>query len=320
MGLSQLAPLRGGHGVASALALGLLGLERRLGRADALQARLASGELLGQLIAAALGPVALILGLVCGLGFAEHGLRLGADRGDLSLEGGLGLDHALVGHRLVRRGRGPELGAVEGERAELDQAGLLTEPQSLHEQLGQRLEVAAAKAGDRAVVGVLVGAQHAHGDIAVGGLLELARGGRGGGVAVDQELQHQARVVGRVPPLSLVRGIDRGEIERGLDQVADEMGEIALGHPLREHRRHQEHLVGVIVPKRLVLAGGRRRRRSLGLGRLDLDQPLLGPRHRLRHARPPRDSSLAGRFSRLGRTGQGLLTQAPRSARWFCER
>ena len=76
-----------------------------------------------------------------------------------------------------------------------------------------------AEAGDRAVVGVLVGAEHPDRDVAVGGRLELSRGTGAGRVAVDQELQHQPRVVGRMATLGLIGGIDRAEIERLLDEV-----------------------------------------------------------------------------------------------------
>jgi hypothetical protein len=53
----------------------------------------------------------------------------------------------------VPRGRGYQLGPVEGDPSELDQAGLSTEAQHLEEQVGEPVEVTTAKAGKRAVVG-----------------------------------------------------------------------------------------------------------------------------------------------------------------------
>ena len=102
--------------------------------------------------------------------------------------------------------------------------------------------------------------------------------------AVDQELQHQARVVGRIAPLLLVGGVDRPQIEARLDQVGDEVRQIALRHPLLQYRSHQQHLVRVVGAKGLLLRGrppGRRR----GLDPLDLEQL---PLHRCRrHANLP---------------------------------
>ena len=58
------------------------------------------------------------------------------------------------------------------------------------------------------------------------------------------------------------------------------MSEMTLRQPLRQHRRQQQHLIGIVRPKRLLLA---RRPPLLDTShRLDLDQPLL-PLNRRRH-------------------------------------
>jgi hypothetical protein len=144
--LDQLRP-------AAPLALSGLGFQGLLGLAGALKAPLPAGQLIGQLVAAAIGSEAVVLCPVYLLGLRERRLGLGADRGDLDLQLHLGLDHPLVAHRLVARGVRPEPGAVEGQRAELHEPRLAAEAQRLHKQRRQRLKVAAAQARDRAVPG-----------------------------------------------------------------------------------------------------------------------------------------------------------------------
>ena len=50
-------------------------------------------------------------------------------------------DHPLVAHRLVARGVRAQLGAIDRQRPQPDQLGLLAQPQRLHEQLRQRLQM-----------------------------------------------------------------------------------------------------------------------------------------------------------------------------------
>ena len=57
---------------------------------------------------------------------------------------------------------------------ELHEAGLAAESEHLQEEAGKGSEVAAAKGGDAGVVGVLIGCQHAEGQLFPGGLLDLA--------------------------------------------------------------------------------------------------------------------------------------------------
>ena len=91
--------------------------------------------MVGQLVAAG-AAVALVLGGVDSAGLGEHvpgELLVGADR--------------RIG------GGGAELGAVDGEHADLDQAALGAEPEHLAEEIGEGLLVADPEAGDRGVVG-----------------------------------------------------------------------------------------------------------------------------------------------------------------------
>jgi len=269
-----------------------LGLQRRLRLPDPLQAPLAAGKLLGQLVAAALSPVAGIVGLVCLLGLLEQRLCLRPQLGQLGLEPALLPAHPLVAHRLVPGGVRPQLRPVQSDSAQLDQPRLGADGERLREQLGERLQVAAAEAGDRTVVGVLIDAEEAHRDIVVGALLQLARGGSAGRIAVQQKLQHQARVVGREAPLLLVGGVDRREVEPVLDEVGDEAGEMAVGDPVLDRRGKQQQLIGVVGTERLVdtnpLSLATLARRPL----LDLAQALLRLRclHRCDPHRFPLDS------------------------------
>ena len=61
----------------------------------------------------------------------------------------LGRLHPAVAHRLVARGVGAELGAVDGDVAEPHQARRAAQPQHLAEQPGERGEVAPPERRDR---------------------------------------------------------------------------------------------------------------------------------------------------------------------------
>ena len=180
----------------------------------------------------------------------------------------------------MARGVRPQLRAVESEHPEANELGLPAQPQRLHEQLPQRLQVTGPEAGDRAVVRLLIGAEHPHRHITVARPLQLARGDDPVGVAVDKQLDHQARVIGRIATLLLVAGVDRRQIERPrLHQIGNKVRQITLRHPLRQHRSHQQHLIGIVGPKRLLLAGRPRLNRRDRHRRLHLHQPPLH-RHR----------------------------------------
>jgi hypothetical protein len=77
------------------------------------------------------------------------------------------------GLRLVFGGIDLNLGAIKGHMAQAHHPRLLTQPQDLHKQLAQHVEVAAAELTDAAVVGLLVGRQHPKGQILMAGSLDL---------------------------------------------------------------------------------------------------------------------------------------------------
>ena len=90
---------------------------------------------------------------------------------------GLGEDlggDLLVGADRSVGGIGGELGAVDRDHADVDDPGLRAEPQDPAEEVRQRRLVANAKAGDRRVVGDLVGADHPEGDVLAAAALDPA--------------------------------------------------------------------------------------------------------------------------------------------------
>ena len=86
----------------------------------------------------------------------------------------LGGDPLIASGRVVA-GRGFELGPVDREHSHLDDAGLGAEAEHLAEEVGQGLLVADAEAGDRGVVGDLVGADHPEGDVLAAAALDPPR-------------------------------------------------------------------------------------------------------------------------------------------------
>jgi len=63
-------------------------------------------------------------------------------------------------------------------------------------------------------------------------------------------------MVGRKAALLLVRGVERSKVERLLDQIRDEAGQVALGNPLLDRGRKEKKLVGVVGAEGLVGARG----------------------------------------------------------------
>jgi hypothetical protein len=117
----------------------------------------AGGELLGELVAAGLAE-ALVLG----------GVDLGRLLQDLLGDLLVGADRGIGGIR-------PELGAVDGEHPDLDQPRLRAEAEHAAKESRQRLPVANPEAGDRGVVGDLVGGDHPEGDVLAAATLDPAR-------------------------------------------------------------------------------------------------------------------------------------------------
>ena len=89
------------------------------------------------------------------------------------------LTHASLTHGMMLGGVGLQLGAVLGHMPQLDQPGLLPQPQHLHKQVAQGSQMLLAKGGQRAKVRHLVGGQHPEAVV----LLEMPGQAAGGGDA-----------------------------------------------------------------------------------------------------------------------------------------
>ena len=118
-------------------------------------------------------------------------------------------------------------------------------PEHLGEQLGDRLGVAAAEAGEGRVVELLVRRDDAECDVFSKTPLDPTRGALADAVGIEEHGELEGRVVGGATPAVLpVIGVEGGEIELGHD-VKNEERDVILGQPLRERRREQIELVAV---------------------------------------------------------------------------
>ena len=184
-----------------------------------------AGQLVGQFVALTVGAMLDVFGLIGGLGF-------GQESGDLLLEPLLFGLHPIVAHRLVPRGVGLDLGAVQGDGADLGQAGQGTELEDLDEEGLQPSQVDLAEVADGAEVGDVVADDDAAGDVDVAPPHDLPRGSRAGGVAVQQQCDHHPGMERRLTAkLPLVVGEDGREVESG-DGVEEEVDEVAFGEPV----------------------------------------------------------------------------------------
>ena len=74
------------------------------------------------------------------------------------------------------------------------------------------------------MVGMLVAAEHPEADVFPGRALQLPRAADADGVAIEQQADHQPRVIrlGAAGVLGLVDGLDRAEVELGEDVEEEE--------------------------------------------------------------------------------------------------
>ncbi len=263
--------LAGHLGLLSRRRLGLLarlGFERLLRRPQLLQAALTPGELGGDLVAPAVLAIGLVLGLVDRFCLGEHRVNLGLQLFDPRHD-------VVIAHRLVARGVGDELGAVKSDAPESHEPCFRGQAEHLEEERPERVEVAAAKAADRAAVGRLVRCQPSKGDVALAAALDLARGGDPGRVAVEQQLQHHSRLIGRGARGGLIGGVDRGEVEEVLHYFGDKARLVVLVEPVIERGWQQEALTLVVAAKGLRLAD-RSRLRAFRLAHLHFEELITG--------------------------------------------
>ena len=210
-------------------------LDRRLRRGDPLQALLAPSEFVGDR-----HPV----------GHVRPVRRLGPchQLGHLGLQLRLDPVGVVPRQRAVAAGVGVDLGAVEPDRAELQQAHLPRHLQHLDEQGLDPRQEAPPERRDRVVVGMLVRRHEAECHAVVGGPLELPTGEDTGRVAVDQEADQHRRVV-RGRPRSPVAPAHRRQVQT-VHHLDDEPRQMPLGQPLVHRGRKQ--IVHVAVDRAKV--------------------------------------------------------------------
>jgi len=99
------------------------------------------------------------------------------------------------------------------------------------------------------------------------------------GVAVDQDLQHQPRVIRRTAPNLGVAGVDLRQVQPVLNQIINSTRRMISRQPVTKIRGQQHRLILVITPERLIHRHFRSSRARLH----DHQHGLLGDQ-RLRHA------------------------------------
>ena len=88
-----------------------------------------------------------------------------------------------------------DLGAVETDRAKLEQLHLLGQFEHLDKQAFQFAKKAAAKVSQRVVIGMAAGGDVAEGHRVIRGALKPSAGEHARGVAIDQDRQQCGRMV-----------------------------------------------------------------------------------------------------------------------------
>ena len=160
------------------------------------------------------------------------------------------LGEDLLGDLLVAAGgavarHGGELAAVDGDHPDLDQTGPGAEAQDLAEEIGDGPLVADAEAGDRGVIGRLVGGDHPEGDVLPAAALDATRGALANAIGVGEQGQHHLGVVG-CPAVAVgaIGGVEGVEVEL-LDRLDHEPGQVALVEPVAKVWWQQHRLVTV---------------------------------------------------------------------------
>jgi hypothetical protein len=162
-----------------------------------------------------------ILGLVDGSCLLEQ-------LGDLGLEVGVG----AVGRRRV----GLDLGAVQGDQTQADQAGGRAQLQRLDQQPGQGLFAADPEPSDGHMIRRAVAGQDPEGDVLVAAALDLVGGADPGAVAIQQHGQQHPRLVsGPAVPIGPIGLEERAKVEL-VDHIEHEPGQVVGWQPVAHIR------------------------------------------------------------------------------------
>jgi hypothetical protein len=118
-----------------------------------------------------------------------------------------------------------------------------------------RPAIALTEARDRRVIGPLVGADHARGDILNAAPLDRPRGPLADRVDVEQQRHHHRRIVRRpTMAVSAIGRIERGQIDRR-DRVDHKPRKVILRQQSRQARRQQQLLLTITRQEVLRHAG-----------------------------------------------------------------
>ena len=204
------------------------------------QSRFPITQLFRQLITPFAFAVQLIL-------FFVYVLRLSQQARHFSRQLLLRILHPRVGERLVLRGVGFDLGAINRYLPQLHQPRALAQLQDLHEQPSQLLQVSLAKPGNAVVIRLLIAAQYPKRHIVVSGLLQLPRRHLSSAITVDQQLDHQRRMVRRpTATVAFFVHIQYPRKIKRLNHVADVKRQVLWSQPLPQIRRQQQLLIQVV--------------------------------------------------------------------------
>lgn len=200
---------------------GAFGLQRPLGLAQPLAAIAAALKAGGQLVAAR-----------CAMDLVFGGVQVGRLLQDLA-------GNVLIAARRVMRRGGSDLGAVDRDDADVDEAGLRAQRQDLAEQLGDRVLLADAKPRDRGVIGRVVGGDDPEGDVVATTPLDRPRRTHPDGIGVDEQRDHHLRIVRRpTPPVLPIGRVERAQVHLR-DRLQHEPREVILREPVAQTRRQQ---------------------------------------------------------------------------------
>ncbi len=170
-------------------------------------------------------------------------LGLGGQRGDVGRELRPQRPRPIVPQRADLRGIGIDLGPVDRHRAQPQQPHLARQQQNLQKRRFKRRLVGPPKAGDRVVVGVRVGGDETGADVPVRRPLDPPRGEDAVGMAVDEQRQHQPRMVLRLAAGPGV-GVKRRQ-PHPLHRRHDKMRDIVRRQPILHIRRQQKRLLAI---------------------------------------------------------------------------
>src|SRR5674476_560897 len=222
-----------------------LGLQRRHRLLDLHQPFLLVAGPIRHLVAALVSAESLVL-------FGIRSLRRRQHAGNLGLQFHLALLHALIAHRLVFRGVGFDLRAIERDMAEFDQPRRLAQLQNLQEQGTERLQMPLAEVADRTKIRWIE--RHNHHKI-----IPLAAGFRNPTrriqptcIAMQQKRHHHPRVKRRLPKPAHIAARDPPEIEALPHQFNDKPRDMAFRHEVLHIRRQQQRLID--IPGAKILA------------------------------------------------------------------